>query len=127
MGHYAKVDKGIVTQVIVASTDFFDSFVDTTPGEWIKCSYNTRGGVHYQEDRETPSDDQGKALRKNFPSPGFRYDSTLDAFIPPKPYESWILDEETCFWEPPVPFPEEAKTDGSQLQWDEETLSWIPE
>lgn len=127
MGHYAKVDKGIVTQVIVAKAEFFDTFIDTTPGEWIKCSYNTRHGVHYKEDRETPSEDQSKALRKNFPSPGFSYDRVLDAFIEPQPYASWILDKNTCSWLPPVPFPDEAKSDGSQLKWDEETLSWIPE
>ena len=120
MGHYAKVVNGEVTQVIVAEADFFNSFVDTSPGEWIQTSYNTRGGVHYQPNSQEPSADQTKALRKNYAGLGFSYDRVRDAFIPPKPYASWVLDDETCLWEAPTPMP----NDGSIYTWNESTTSW---
>lgn len=120
MGHYAKVNNGVVEQVIVAEADFFDNFVDTTPGTWIQTSYNTRGGVHYQPNSNTPSEDQTKALRKNYAGIGYIYDSTRDAFYPPQPFDSWTFNEDTCLWDPPVPFP----TDGNFYQWNEETQSW---
>ena len=88
MSHFAKVLNGIVTQVIVAETEFFDTFVDTTPGEWIQTSYNTRGGQH----------PDGRPLRKNYAGIGFTYDVERDAFIPPKPEGDYALDEETCLW-----------------------------
>jgi len=111
MGHYAKVVNGVVTQVIVAEANFFDSFVDASPGKWIQTSYNTHAGVHSQG---------GTPLRKNFAGIGFTYDKTRDAFIPPKPYPSWSLNDDTCQWEPPVTYPE-----GEGLHsWNEETQSW---
>jgi hypothetical protein len=112
MAHYAKVQDGLVTQVIVAEAEFFDTFVDSSPGEWIQTSYNTRGGVHSLG---------GTPLRKNYAGVGYTYDKTLDAFIPPKPYASWILDEETCLWEAPVAYPDDNKS----YLWNEDTLSWI--
>lgn len=121
MGHFAKVQDGVVTQVIVAEPDFFDTFVDSSPGQWIQTSYNTRGGVHYQPDSSTPSDGQTKALRKNYAGIGFTYDATKDAFIPPQPFASWTLNEDSCLWEPPVAYPD----DGNMYRWDEETTSWI--
>lgn len=121
MGHYAKVVDGKVTQVIVAKEDFFQTFVDSSPGQWIKTSYNTRGGIHYEPNSDTPSPDQSKSLRKNFAGIGYSYDVTLDAFIPPKPYPSWILDEDTGLWDAPVPMP----TEGGPYQWDEATQSWV--
>lgn len=120
MAHFAKVNSGIVEQVIVAEPEFFDTFVDTTPGEWVQTSYNTHGGVHYDQSTGQPSEDQSKALRKNFAGIGYTYDSERDAFIPPSPYESWVLNEETCLWEPPVPYP----TDGKNYIWDEATQTW---
>ncbi len=120
MGHYAKVVSGEVVQVIVAEPEFFNSFVDTSPGEWIQTSYNTRGGVHYEPNSQEPSADQTKALRKNYAGLGFTYDRVLDAFIPPKPYASWVLDEETGLWEAPTPMP----IDGSIYKWNESTTSW---
>jgi hypothetical protein len=120
MGHYAKVVSGEVVQVIVAEPDFFDTFVDSSPGEWLQTSYNTRGGVHYQANSQEPSADQSKALRKNYAGLGFTYDRERDAFIPPKPYASWVLDEETCLWEAPTPMP----TDGKVYSWNESTTSW---
>lgn len=120
MGHYAKVVSGEVVQVIVAEPDFFDTFVDSSPGEWIQTSYNTRGGVHYQANSQEPSADQSKALRKNYAGLGFSYNRELDAFVPPKPYASWVLNEESCLWEAPTPMP----TDGAIYQWNESTTSW---
>ncbi len=121
MAHYAKIQDNIVTQVIVAEQDFFDTFVDTSPGQWIQTSYNTRGGIHYNPDTGEPSEDQTKALRKNYAGLGYTYDATRDAFIPPKPYTSWILNEETCLYEAPVPYPNNDKI----YRWDEATTDWV--
>lgn len=96
MGHFAKVEEGIVTEVIVADQDFIDTLKDKEL--WIQTSYNTKGGVHLLG---------GTPLRKNYASVGFRYDEQRDAFIPPKPFDSWILNEDSCTWEPPVPKPEQ--------------------
>ena len=111
MGHYAKVVDGRVTQVIVAEPDFFATFVDSSPGEWIQTSYNTHGGEHLLG---------GTPLRKNFAGVGFVYDSVRDAFYAAQPFPSWQLNEDTCFWHPPTPHP----TDGGYYTWNEETLSW---
>ena len=119
MAHYAKVKDGVVTQVIVAEADFFDTFVDSEPGEWIQTSYNTRGGQHY--DPETGEVDDGVALRKNYAGVGFTYDKERDAFIPPQPFTSWTLNETTCLWEAPVEYPD----DGNSYGWDEDSQSWI--
>jgi len=120
MAHFAKIQNGKVTKVIVAEPEFFDTFVDDSPGQWLQTSYNTRGGVHY--DPETGEPDGGVALRMNFAGIGYDYNAALDAFIPPKPYDSWVLNEETCLWEPPTPYPD----DGEMYQWDESTTSWQP-
>jgi len=121
MAHFAKVNNGIVEQVIVAEPEFFDTFVDSSPGQWIQTSYNTRGGVHYNPENGEPSADQTKALRKNYAGIGYTYDHTRNAFIPPQPYSSWTLNEETCNWNPPVPYP----NDGNMYTWNEATTSWI--
>lgn len=120
MAHFAKVTNGIVEQVIVAEPEFFETFVDSSPGEWIQTSYNTRGGVHYNAETGEPSADQTKALRKNYAGIGFTYDAQRDAFIPPKPYTSWLLNEDTCLWEPPMPYPSE----GGPYMWNDDTESW---
>ena len=114
MSHFAKVENGIVTQVIVAEQDF----VDTQEGTWVQTSYNTRGGVHYNPETNQP--DGGVALRKNYAGIGYTYDATRDAFISPQPYPSWNLNEDTCLWEPPVPYP----TDGERYNWNEDTQQW---
>ena len=111
MSHFAKVVDGIVTQVIVAEPEFFETFVDSSPGEWIQTSYNTHGGQH----------PEGRPLRKNYAGIGFSYDRIKDAFIPPKPFPSWLLDNETCLWNAPTPMP----MDGSRYTWDEATTSWV--
>ena len=113
MAHFAKVSDGIVTQVIVAEPEFFETFVDSSPGEWIQTSYNTPGGVH---------SGGGVPLRKNFAGIGYTYDRARDAFIPPKPFPSWLLDEETCLWGAPVPMP----ADGGPFVWSEQQQSWVP-
>lgn len=118
MAHFAKVVDGTVSQVIVAEPEFFDTFVDSSPGTWIQTSYNTRGGVHYSP--ETGEPDGGVALRKNYAGIGFTYDATRDAFYAPQPYPSWTLNETSCIWEPPVAYP----TDGEFYNWNEETQSW---
>jgi hypothetical protein len=112
MAHFAKVNNGIVEKVIVAEPEFFENFIDTSPGEWIQTSYNTHGGQHLLG---------GTPLRKNYAGIGFSYDPVRDAFIPPKPFASWLLNEETCLWESPIPLPE----DGKSYTWDEPTTSWI--
>jgi hypothetical protein len=110
MAHFAKVVDGIVTKVIVAEPEYFNTFVDDSPGNWIQTSYNTIGGEHKLD---------GTPLRKNFAGKGYTYDSVKDAFIPPKPYASWVLDESTCLWNAPVAKP----TDGLYV-WNESTTSW---
>ncbi len=123
MSHFAKVENGIVTEVIVAEQDFIDSGVMGDPNLWVQTSYNTRGGVHY--DPITNQPDGGVALRKNYASIGFTYDSVRDAFIPPKPpMESWVLNENTCLWEPPIPCPVSTTI---KYIWDEPTISWVEE
>jgi len=111
MAHYAKVSNTLVTQVIVAEAEFFDTFVDSSPGEWIKTSYNTYGGVH---------SDGGAPLRKNFAGIGFTYDTARDAFIAPQPFPSWTLNEDTCQYEAPVAYPDDDK----MYNWDEATTNW---
>lgn len=114
MAHYAKVENNIVTQVIVAEADFFDTFVDSSPGKWIQTSYNTLAGEHLNG---------GTPLRKNYAGQGYTYDSVRDAFIPPQPFPSWALIEDTCQWQAPTAYPD----DGLIYIWNEETLSWLEE
>ncbi len=112
MAHFAKVVDGVVTQVIVAEPEFFQTFVDSSPGEWIQTSYNTHGGEHKLG---------GTPLRKNYAGIGFTYDRVKDAFIPPKPFASWVLNEDTCLWDAPVAMPD----DGKLYNWDEATTNWV--
>jgi hypothetical protein len=110
MAHFAKVVDGKVTQVIVAEAEFFQTFVDSSPGEWIQTSYNTHGGQH----------PEGRPLRKNYAGVGYTYDRSRDAFIPPKPFNSWVLNESTCLWDAPVAMP----NDGHYYLWNETAISW---
>tara|TARA_B100001094_G_scaffold233186_1_gene228086 strand:+ start:1301 stop:1648 length:348 start_codon:yes stop_codon:yes gene_type:complete len=112
VAHFAKVQEGIVTKVIVAEPEFFDTFVDDSPGSWVQTSYNTHGGVHASG---------GTPLRKNYAGAGFTYDVQRDAFIPPQPFASWALNESTCLWDSPVAYPD----DGNLYNWNEETKSWV--
>tara|TARA_R100001369_G_scaffold14436_1_gene29058 strand:+ start:290 stop:652 length:363 start_codon:yes stop_codon:yes gene_type:complete len=117
MAHFAKIESEVVTQVIVAEQDF----IDAQGGTWVQTSYNTRSGVHYQPNTDEISEDQSKALRKNYAGLGMVYDSTRDAFYAPQPYASWALNETTCLWEPPVAYPSDDKS----YTWDEDTTRWI--
>ena len=121
MSHFAKVRNGEVVSLKRATPEFMASFVDSSPGEWIQTSYNTRGGVHYDPNTGQPSADQSKALRKNYAGLGYQYDKERDAFIPPQPFPSWTLDEQTCLWNAPVAMP----TDGKSYSWDEANQNWI--
>ena len=112
MSHFAKIENGTVTQVIVVEQDVLDTGLFGDPSLWVQTSYNTLGGVHVLG---------GTPLRKNYAGAGYTYDSGRDAFIPPSPFNSWLLNEDTCLWEAPTPMP----TDDKQYQWDEETLSWV--
>lgn len=116
MAHFAEIDKkNKVIRVLVTDNnkpnEGHDWLIARFGGTWIKTSYNTQGGVHLQG---------GEALRKNFAGVGYTYDTDRDAFIPLKPFESWVLNEDTCLWDAPVPYP----TDGADYYWDEETTSW---
>lgn len=118
MAHWAELDENnIVTRVLVGDNndpvgdEGYQWLIDNLGGNWVKTSYNTHAGVHSLG---------GTPLRKNYAGPGFLYDSVRDAFIPPKPFESWILNEDTCLWDPPTPYP----TDGERYNWIEEDLNW---
>ena len=129
MAHFAKVVDGIVTKVIVAEPEFFNTFVDDSPGSWVKTSYNMLGGVYYDPSTNQPAADQSVIAgneareRKNYAGLGYTYDSTRDAFIPPKPFASWTLNETSCLWDPPITRPnltEEQASQGSYYRWDED-------
>jgi hypothetical protein len=111
MSHFAKVLDGKVTQVIVAEPEFFQTFVDSSPGEWIQTSYNTHGNQH----------PEGRPLRGNYAGIGYTYDCANDVFYAPQPYASWILDNTTWTWKAPVAMP----TDDKQYKWDEATTNWV--
>lgn len=111
MSHFAKVIDGIVTEVLVIEQDVIDTGLFGDPALFVQTSYNTHGGQH----------PNGTPLRKNFAGIGYTYDAERDAFIPPQPFPSWNLNEDTCLWDAPVLYP----NDGKMYQWDEEALSWI--
>ena len=120
MSHFAQIDdNNIVVQVIVAEQAFIDSGAVGDPSRWIQTSYNTRGGVHYNAEGHP---DGGVALRKNYAGIGYSYDRDLDAFIPPKPFPSWILNRETGLWDPPIPLP--PAKEGVAYEWNEEQQQW---
>ena len=121
MAHFAKLGKGnIVTAVHVVSNDIatteqegmdFLNNLYQSRDVWKQTSYNTKGGVHQLG---------GTSFRKNYAGVGYKYDQTRDAFIPPKPFDSWILNENTCLWEAPTEHP----NDGQYYTWNEETRQW---
>lgn len=124
MAHFVKLNaENYVIFVTVARDEDENREIEISQetGEIYKrTSYNTRGGVHYQADNNTPSIDQSKSFRKNYAGIGYYYDSIRDAFIPPKPFPSWTLNEESCLWDSPVPYP----NDGKMYTWNEEILNW---
>lgn len=107
MAHFAEIDdNSIVLRVVVtdnnAPNEGYDWLIENLGGRWVQTSYTSR-------------------IRKHFAVPGYSYNESLDAFIPPKPYESWVLNEETCLWEAPAPRPEDDKI----YYWNEDSLTWI--
>jgi hypothetical protein len=125
MAHFAKLDENNVVVFVTVGRQEDDGkelrLKERTGDVYKQTSYNTRGGVHYNAETGEPSADQSKALRFNYAGIGFTYDPERDAFIPPKPYESWVLDEATCLWVAPIPYPE----DGASYVWDEDGGDWV--
>ena len=132
MAYFAKVptitdSKGIVEEVIRADQEFIDSGLVGDPLLWIQTSYNTRGGIYYIPDTDTPDPDQSKALRANYAGIGYTYDSVNDVFYAPRPsnqtgvFYSWTIGAPTWIWQPPIPYPD----DGQLYYWDEQTQSWV--
>jgi hypothetical protein len=132
MAHYAYLDdEGIVFAVVVGREendlepgvssweDYFSSKDGVSKA--VRTSYNTRGGIHYSPETGEESDDQSKAFRKNYAGIGFTYDEERDAFIPPQPYDSWVLNEETCLWDAPVAYPSDEK----KYAWNESAVAWV--
>jgi hypothetical protein len=124
MSHFAKIENGIVTEVIVAEQDF----INTLTGQWVQTSYNTRGGKHYGLDG---LEDTGVPLRKNYAGIGMIYDAVKDVFTFPQPYPSWVYDDATAYWNPPVPMPpvlEPASPSDpiTRYVWDEPHTIWVP-
>jgi hypothetical protein len=123
VSHFAKLDENnMVTFVTVGRQEDDgkeEELIARTGDVYRQTSYNTRGGVHYNPETGEPSKDQSKSLRKNFASIGYYYDESRDAFIPPKPFESWILNEDTCLWQAPVEMPT-----GASYMWNEDVKNW---
>ena len=117
MAHWAEIDENnLVTRVLVGnnndSNEGYDWLIENLGGTWVKTSYNTHGGVH---------NNGGTPLRKNYAGIGYTYDADRDAFVPPQPFESWVLNEDTCLWEAPVEYP----SDGKIYIWDEDATNWV--
>jgi hypothetical protein len=110
MAHFAKVIHGVVTEVLVIEQDVIDTGLFGNPTLWVQTSYNTHGGQH----------PDGRPLRMNYAGIGYTYDEERDAFIPPQPFTSWTLNDDTCLWEPPVAYPDDNKL----YTWNEETQTW---
>jgi hypothetical protein len=111
MAHFAKVEDGIVTEVLVIEQDVIDTGAFGDPALWVQTSYNTHGGQH----------PEGRPLRKNYAGIGYTYDAERDAFIAPQPFPSWTLNDDTCLWDAPTAKPD----DGKLYTWDEATLAWV--
>ena len=125
MSHFAKLDENNVVVFVTVGRQEDDGkeleLQERTGDVYKQTSYNTRGGVHYNPETGEPSADQSKALRYNYAGIGFTYDPERDAFIPPKPYDSWVLDEATCLWTAPIPYP----ADGGEYTWDKSEGDWV--
>lgn len=116
MSHFAQLDNNdFVIQVNPIEQEIINTGLFGDPASWVQTSFWTHGGVHYGQP------DGGTPLRKNYAGIGFKYDRARDAFIPPRDYPSWVLDETTCLWEAPMPKP----VDGKPYRWDEPTLAWV--
>jgi hypothetical protein len=126
MAHFAKLDENNIVVFVTVGRQEDDGkeheLFERTGDVYRQTSYNTRGGIHYNPETGEPSEDQSKSFRKNYAGLDYFYDEERDAFIPPKPFESWLLNEDTCLWDAPVPYP----ADGGVYQWDESSQSWTP-
>jgi hypothetical protein len=125
MAHFALLDENSIVTFVTVGRDEDDgkeAELSARTGQVYKqTSYNTRGGVYYLPNSNTPGPDQSKAFRKNYAGIGYTYDEIIDGFIPPKPYPSWLLNTTTGLWDAPVPYP----ADGKMYEWDEATQSWV--
>lgn len=126
MAHWAELDENnIVTRVLVGDNndpngdEGYQWLIDNLGGTWVKTSYNARGGKRINPETNELTEEVG--FRKNYAGIGYTYDASRDAFIPPKPFNSWTLNEETCLWDAPTPMP----NDGKFYRWDEDTTSWL--
>ena len=124
MAHFAKLDSNNIVTFVTVGRQEDDGkeqeLCDRTGDTYRQTSYNTKGGIHYDPETNEPSADQSKAFRKNYAGKGYTYDETRDAFIQPKPYPSWVLNETTCLWDAPVAMPDDDK----RYNWNEDTQSW---
>jgi hypothetical protein len=124
MAHFAKLDENNIVVFVTVGRQEDDGkeaeLTERTGDVYKQTSYNTRGGVYYNPETNEPAEDQSKAFRKNYAGLGYTYDAQKDAFIPPKPFESWLLDEETCLWNSPIPMP----SDGEFYNWNETVGNW---
>jgi len=118
MTYFARIENGIVADVIAAEQDFIDTGALGDPQMWVQTSYNTRGNVHYGQDGKP---DGGIALRGNYAGIGYIYNAENDVFYAPQPYASWVLNEQTWLWEAPVPYPDDNKI----YDWDENSQRWV--
>ena len=134
MGHFALLNSENIVTFVTVSRDEDDNreleISQQTGDKYRRTSYNTRGGVHYRSDNNTPSEDQTKAFRKNYAGLGYSYDEQRDAFIPPKPYPSWLLDEFSCLWDSPIPYPDITNIPlpyqiYNRYFWNEEIVNWL--
>ena len=126
MAHFAELDENniVLREIVVSDADAINGEVfcnNLLDGNWKQTSYNTHGGVHYAPDSQIPDD--GVALRKNYAGVGCVFDEVRDAFMTPQPYPSWTLEEDTCWWEPPIPKPSDDS--GGYYEWDEPTVNWV--
>ena len=122
MSHFAQIDENnVVQQVLVIDQSEIDTGNWGEPSTWLQTSYNTRGGIYYIPNTDTPDPDQSKAFRKNYAGVGFTWDGV--GFAAPRPYPSWILNGFSYLWEAPVPMP--VPNNPPLYAWDEETLSWV--
>lgn len=124
MAHFAKLDENLVVQEVLTITqEELNLGYWGDPAMWYQTSYNTYGGIYYipNSDPREPDPDQSKAYRKNYAGIGFSYDPTRDAFIPPQPYPDWVLNDFSCLWEAPIPYPD----DGKVYYWDPTIHNWV--
>lgn len=126
MAHWAELDENnVVTRVLVgdnndpAGDEGYQWLLDNLGGTWVKTSYNSVGGKRRNPETGEMTEEAG--FRKNYAGIGYTFDAGRDAFIPPKPFNSWNLNEDTCLWEAPTPYP----ADGKMYRWDEDTTAWV--